>query len=453
MRRRFSPLAVFGYGLILAAGPSFSTGAEAASSLFAPAGAERVEEKPAPPAPEVQPSSPAPETEPAPTTAERATVSTPPSQTVEAEPEPEAVRLLPATFAPTMIKSGSAELLVDARGNKTLVIRGDDRPQVMADDGGGQTQVLLGDNTAGLVMDARGQKTLVVRGQPEPPAEAGAEPRTAAPVKPAAPGEKPYWVVERTEPEKPYFQVDEVPDDGPYWRVAKSDQGDAPYWKVEQTPKERPYWLPEPEVVEIRPSDIQPVPLPQVAALAPAVKDPNTISYYMYKDERGVKHLTNAPNDPRYQLFTTVVKVQRGLSSSVARTRFTHDSLRPVIMRAAAVHNLDPALIAAVIKSESAFDSQAVSWAGAQGLMQLMPGTARDMGVLDPFDPEDNVMGGSRYLRRMLNRFGGDLTLAIAAYNCGPERVAKVWRVPNIAETQNYVKIVLRNYEKYQLQF
>ncbi|MDL2227219.1 lytic transglycosylase domain-containing protein, partial [Deltaproteobacteria bacterium OttesenSCG-928-M10] len=163
------------------------------------------------------------------------------------------------------------------------------------------------------------------------------------------------------------------------------------------------------------------------------------------------KHLTNAPTDPRYRLFTVQVKVQRGLAGK--RVRFTHNTLRPIIMKAAAAYNLDPALIAAVIKSESAFDSQAVSWAGAQGLMQLMPATGREMGCRDPFDPEENVMAGSRYLRRMLNRFNGDLTLAIAAYNCGPERVARNWRVPNIAETQNYVVIVSRNYERYKQQF
>ncbi|MGL4208090.1 MAG: lytic transglycosylase domain-containing protein, partial [Candidatus Adiutrix sp.] len=67
-----------------------------------------------------------------------------------------------------------------------------------------------------------------------------------------------------------------------------------------------------------------------------------------------------------------------------------------------------------------------------------------------PFDPRDNIMGGSRYLRMMLNRFGGDLTLALAAYNAGPERVARRWQVPNIKETQNYVKIVMRNYESYK---
>ncbi len=266
-----------------------------------------------------------------------------------------------------------------------------------------------------------------------------------------AAGEKPYWLVDKPENETPYFLAGPKPETVPYWRVERTDDA-APYWRTESTPADRPYWLPQVEVVEILASEVKPV---AVAALPPdssmAPSDSRTISYYMYQDERGVKHLTNTPTDPRYRLFTVVVKMQRGLSRP--KMRFTHNSLRPIIMKAASIYNLDPALIAAVIKSESAFDSQAVSWAGAQGLMQLMPGTARDMGVRNPFDPEENIMGGSRYIRLMLNRFKGDLTLAIAAYNAGPERVARHWRVPNIAETQNYVKIVTRNYDRYKLQF
>ena len=364
---------------------------------------------------------------------------------------------------------GGSEILMDAMGNKTLVIRGDEPPKVLTDDQGGRTQVLLGDDTAGLMVDDQGNKTLVVRGSFSPappegaetprrpePAEAGAPART----QPAAPpaGEKPYWLVEAPPSEVPYYLAHRQQENVPYWRVTETEDS-GPYWRVDKAPVERPYWELEPEVVEIIASEVQPGPVSVATALPPGgvrVSDSNssdsrTISWYMYEDERGVKHLTNTPTDPRYRLFTAVVKMQRGLSSP--KMRFTHNSLRPIIMKAATVYNLDPALIAAVIKSESAFDSQAVSWAGAQGLMQLMPGTARDMGVRNPFDPEENVMGGSRYLRLMLNRFKGDLTLAIAAYNAGPERVARNWRVPNIAETQNYVKIVTRNYERYKFQF
>ncbi|MDR2613598.1 MAG: lytic transglycosylase domain-containing protein [Deltaproteobacteria bacterium] len=143
-------------------------------------------------------------------------------------------------------------------------------------------------------------------------------------------------------------------------------------------------------------------------------------------------------------MVTVQITISRGLAPF---RKLSLDRLRPVISRAAARYRLDPALIAAIIKAESAFDPKAVSWAGARGLMQLMPNTARHMGVKDSFDPEQNVMGGARYLREMLDRFGGDLTLAVAAYNCGPERVARAGRVPDISETRNYVRTVKANLE------
>ena len=96
------------------------------------------------------------------------------------------------------------------------------------------------------------------------------------------------------------------------------------------------------------------------------------------------------------------------------------DSIDAIVSRAAARYQLAPELVRAVIRAESSFNPQAVSPAGAQGLMQLMPGTARDMGVEDPFDPEQNVMGGTRYLRKMLDRYEGNLEKALAAYNWGP---------------------------------
>ncbi|UQZ89393.1 hypothetical protein C4J81_09360 [Deltaproteobacteria bacterium Smac51] len=132
---------------------------------------------------------------------------------------------------------------------------------------------------------------------------------------------------------------------------------------------------------------------------------------------------------------------------------FNHENMMAHVMAASVKYDLEPALIMAVIKAESAFNPKAVSHAGAQGLMQLMPGTARDMGCRNPFDPRQNIMGGSRYLRLMLDRFGGDVSLALAAYNAGPGRVARHGGIPNIAETKSYVKIVMNNYKKYQRQF
>lgn len=114
-----------------------------------------------------------------------------------------------------------------------------------------------------------------------------------------------------------------------------------------------------------------------------------------------------------------------------------------IINSAAAKWGVDPALIKSVIKAESGFNTNAVSHAGAQGLMQLMPSTARSLGVSDPFDPEQNIMGGARHLRGLLDRFGGDEAKAIAAYNAGAGRVMQYDGVPPFTETQNYVSKVL----------
>lgn len=117
------------------------------------------------------------------------------------------------------------------------------------------------------------------------------------------------------------------------------------------------------------------------------------------------------------------------------------------IAGAAGKYGIDPAVIKAVIKAESGFRSGAVSRVGAQGLMQLMPGTARALGV-DPTDPEQNIDGGTRYLKQQLDRFG-DIESALAAYNAGPGAVARYGGVPPYAETQRYVSQVLKNIKLY----
>ncbi|ACX52402.1 Lytic transglycosylase catalytic [Ammonifex degensii KC4] len=105
---------------------------------------------------------------------------------------------------------------------------------------------------------------------------------------------------------------------------------------------------------------------------------------------------------------------------------------------------LPPGLVEAVARAESGLNPRAVSRAGAMGLMQLMPGTARALGVTDPFDPVQNVEAGARYLRQLLDRFGGDLRLALAAYNAGPGAVERYRGIPPYPETQAYVEKVLR---------
>ncbi|HVA26701.1 MAG TPA: lytic transglycosylase domain-containing protein, partial [Candidatus Baltobacteraceae bacterium] len=113
---------------------------------------------------------------------------------------------------------------------------------------------------------------------------------------------------------------------------------------------------------------------------------------------------------------------------------------------------VDPALIKAIIANESGFNANATSNVGAQGLMQLMPTTAAGLGVTNAYDPAQNVMGGTKYIKGLLDRFNGNVKFAIAAYNAGPGAVEKYGGVPPYAETQNYVQNVLASYQKYRSQ-
>ena len=118
------------------------------------------------------------------------------------------------------------------------------------------------------------------------------------------------------------------------------------------------------------------------------------------------------------------------------------EAYEPIIQEAAATYDVDPALIRAVMQAESAFHPFAVSRAGAEGLMQLMPNLSSEMGVSDAFDPRENIMGGVRYLKRLLEYHNGDLDLALASYNAGPGNVERYGGVPPFRETRNYVKTI-----------
>jgi len=133
--------------------------------------------------------------------------------------------------------------------------------------------------------------------------------------------------------------------------------------------------------------------------------------------------------------------------STVARPM---GSMSTIVVRAANKHKLDPALVKAVIHVESKFDSSGVSPKGALGVMQLMPATARRLGVKNLRDPIQNIYGGSKYLRHLLDMFDNDLRLALAAYNAGPAKVRHYNGVPPYPETQNYVKKVMSAYRGYR---
>ncbi len=163
---------------------------------------------------------------------------------------------------------------------------------------------------------------------------------------------------------------------------------------------------------------------------------------YKYVDAEGVIHFSNLP-DGRY---TWVLK------DGWVRFRLGTDFEKydPTIWRAAERYKVDYALVKAVIKAESNFNSRAISPAGARGLMQLMPETASALGVADSFQPEENIHGGVRYLRYLLDLFEGNVQLALAGYNAGENAVFRYNGIPPYKETQFYVQRVLRYFQDYR---
>jgi len=162
---------------------------------------------------------------------------------------------------------------------------------------------------------------------------------------------------------------------------------------------------------------------------------------YRYVDNQGSLHFSNVPTSPGYRLY--IGENQRA-SAHRSLNRYDH-----YILEAAHKYGVPFSLIKAIIKAESDFDPYAVSDAGARGLMQIMPETARDVGVTDAFDPRDNILGGVRYFTGLLSRFDGNVPLALAAYNAGPTKVGSLGRIPRIKETKRFVDRVMEYSDGY----
>ncbi len=167
---------------------------------------------------------------------------------------------------------------------------------------------------------------------------------------------------------------------------------------------------------------------------------PCNATLYTYTDSKGTVHYTNVPTDPRY----------RPLNRNYRRPRYSSSKSFDIFINAAGkYYDIDPLLIKAIIKKESSFNQFATSKKGAKGLMQLMPETALDMDVNNVFDPQENIFGGTRYLRFLANKFNGNLNLVLASYNAGPTIVSKTNSVPNYKETKHYIRKVMSYYKNY----
>lgn len=160
---------------------------------------------------------------------------------------------------------------------------------------------------------------------------------------------------------------------------------------------------------------------------------------YSFTDEQGVIHFTNVPTDPKFSLIFKETDIEYGPVDYMS-----------LISKMSKKYMVDDALIRAIIKVESDFNPTAVSKAGAKGLMQLMPETAKDLGVENVFNPEDNVEGGVKYLKSLISRFDDNLPLAIAAYHAGGGAVKKHNDIPPFDSTQKFVKRVLNYFERYK---
>ncbi len=164
---------------------------------------------------------------------------------------------------------------------------------------------------------------------------------------------------------------------------------------------------------------------------------------YVYVDRNGVFHFTNTPTSGKYKVYMSE-------KSNYRKALYNIKSYDDVITEAAERTGISSSLLKAVIHVESYFDPKAVSKKGALGLMQIMPENLEALNINDPFDPWENIMGGAYYFKTMLERFSGQVDLALAAYNAGPTAVEKYNDIPPYPETQRYVKKVMRAFRIYR---
>jgi soluble lytic murein transglycosylase-like protein len=191
--------------------------------------------------------------------------------------------------------------------------------------------------------------------------------------------------------------------------------------------------------------------LTQVLLIVLIPIQPILADIYRYEDEEGIIHFTDAPTDRRFKIFMRDFNKDKLLRSRLHLPSIANPAEYEQIIRTSAdKYGVSASLIKAVIHAESGYDPNAVSPKGASGLMQLMPGTARSLKVSNSFDPKDNVEGGVKYLRFLLDTFRGDVSLALAAYNAGLNKVAKFGGIPPYTETRTYVNRVLSYMQSYQ---
>lgn len=188
-----------------------------------------------------------------------------------------------------------------------------------------------------------------------------------------------------------------------------------------------------------------------VIALAMSAAQQSNADIYRYEDSEGIVHFTDAPTDKRFKIFMRDLKKDKELRTKLKLSQTVNPAeYEQLIKTSAEKYGVSASLIKAVIQAESGYNPNAVSSKGATGLMQLMPGTAKSLKVSNSLDPKDNVEGGVKYLRFLLDTFRGDVSLALAAYNAGLNKVARYGGIPPYNETRSYVNKVLSYMQSYQ---